>query len=73
MRKSRKEISKPEGLDDIYVSRMVILATLAPDIVSAILDETLPPEMRLLELAAGVPLAWGEQRGRVGWGSMIRV
>jgi hypothetical protein len=44
---------------------MVNLTTLAPDIVAAILDETLPPEVTLFELAAGTPLLWEEQRGRV--------
>jgi len=35
---------------------MVNLATLAPDIIAAILDETLPEEVTLFELAAGTPL-----------------
>ena len=47
-----------------YVSRMINLTTLAPDIVAAILDETLPAEVTLFDLAAGTPLVWGEQRGR---------
>ena len=42
-----KEIAWREGVDDSYVSRMVNLTTLAPDIVTAILDETLPPEVTL--------------------------
>ena len=58
---SMKEIARREGVDDSYVSRMVNLTTLAPDIVAAILDETLPPEVTLFELAAGTPLVWGEQ------------
>ena len=67
--KSMKEIARREGVDDSYVSRMVNLTTLAPDIVAAILDETLPPEVTLFELAAGTPVVWEEQRGRVdsGW------
>jgi hypothetical protein len=60
--KSMKEIATREGIDDSYVSRMVNLTTLAPDIVSAILDDTLPPEVTLFELAAGTPLVWREQR-----------
>jgi hypothetical protein len=48
------------------VSRIVNLTTLAPDIVTAILDETLPPDVTLFELAAGTPLVWEEQRGWVG-------
>jgi hypothetical protein len=66
--KSMKEIARREGVDDSYVSRMVNLTTLAPDIVAAILDETLPPKVTLFDLAAGTPLLWGEQRGRVDQG-----
>jgi hypothetical protein len=61
--KSMKEIATREGIDDSYVSRMVHLTTLAPDIVAAILDETLPEEVTLFELAAGTPLVWEEQWG----------
>jgi hypothetical protein len=42
------------------------LTTLAPDIVAAILDETLPSEVTLFDLAAGTPLVWEEQRARAG-------
>jgi hypothetical protein len=41
---------------------MVNLTRLAPDIVTAILDEKLPPEGTLFALAAGTPLVWREQR-----------
>jgi hypothetical protein len=58
---SMKEIALREGLNDSYVSRMVSLTTLASDIVAAIQDETLPPEVTLFELAAGTPLVWEEQ------------
>ncbi len=61
--KSLKEIALREGIDDSYVSRMVSMTTLAPDIVAAVLDETLPPEVTLFDLAAGTPLLWEEQRG----------
>ena len=54
-----------KALDNSYVSRMVNLTTLAPDIVAAILDETLPPEVTLFELASGTPLLWEEQRRRL--------
>lgn len=48
-----------------YVSRMVNLNTLAPDIVTTVLDETLPPEVTLFELAVDPPALWEEQRGRM--------
>jgi hypothetical protein len=63
---SMKELARHEGVDNSYVSRMVNLTTLAPDIVAAILAETLPPEVTLLALAAGTPVVWEAQWGRVG-------
>jgi hypothetical protein len=56
-----KEIARREGIDDSYVSRMVNLTTLAPDIIDAILDDTLPEEVTLFELAAGTPMLWEGQ------------
>ena len=56
-----KVIARREGVDDSYVSRMVNLTTLAPDIVAAILDETQPAEVTLFDLAAGTLLLWVEQ------------
>jgi hypothetical protein len=41
---------------------MVNLTTLAPDIVAAILDESLPSHVTLFDLASGTPLLWEEQR-----------
>jgi len=44
------------------------LTTLAPDIVAAILDETLPPHVTVQELAISPPVLWEEQRERIGVG-----
>jgi hypothetical protein len=55
---SIKEIARRERVDGSYVSRRVNLTTLAPDIVAAILEETLPSEVTLFELAAGTPVLW---------------
>ena len=60
--KSLKEIAAMEGIDNSYVSRMVNLTTLAPDIVAAILDDELPNHVTLFDLASGTPLLWDEQR-----------
>ena len=60
-----KAIARREGVDDSYVSRMVNLTTLAPDIVTAILDDTLPAEVTLFDLATGTPLLWEEQREKL--------
>ncbi len=63
--KSLTEVAEREGMDRAYVSRMVNLTTLAPDIVAAILDETLPDHVTLFDLASGTPLLWEEQRDLV--------
>ena len=39
------------------------LIALAPDIVAAILDDTLPDTITLLELAADQPALWGGAEG----------
>ncbi len=56
------EVAGIEGMDQVYVSRMVNLTTLAPDIVAAILNESLPDHVTLFDLASGTPLLWDEQR-----------
>src|SRR5690606_35524495 len=63
---SLKEIATREGIDNSYVSRMVNLTTLAPDIMTAILDDTLPNHITLFDLAVDPPALWDEQRERVG-------
>ena len=63
--KSLKEIATLEGIDNSYVSRMVNLTTLAPDIVAAILDDELPSHVTLFDLAVDPPALWSEQRRRL--------
>jgi hypothetical protein len=63
---SLREIAAREKLNDSYISRMVNLTSLPPDIVDAILHERLPPTLTLFELAVDTPLLWEEQRERFG-------
>ena len=63
--KSLREIAALEGVDNSYVSRMVNLTTLAPDIVDAILLNTLPDHLTLFDLAVGPPALWNEQWKRL--------
>ncbi len=58
-------IAKAENVDRSYISRMVNLTTLAPDIQAAILDETLPNTISLFDMAVDTPLSWEEQRNRL--------
>jgi len=59
---SLREIAKKEGIDNSYVSRMINLTTLAPDIIRAILDDTLPAHVTLFQLGSNTPKLWDEQR-----------
>lgn len=61
---SLSEIAKLEGLDNSYISRMVNLTMLAPDIVEAILDDCLSPNITLFDLAVDPPRLWSEQRAK---------
>jgi hypothetical protein len=64
--KNLTEIVAREGVDNSYVSRMVNLTTLAPDIVEAILEDALPDNLTLFDLAVDPPALWEEQRKRIG-------
>lgn len=59
------EIAKRERIDNSYVSRMVNLTTLAPDIVQAILEDALPDHLTLFDLAVDPPSLWEDQRARI--------
>jgi len=63
--KNLTEIAALEGVDNSYVSRMVNLTTLAPDIVEAILEDALPDHLTLFDLAVDPPALWEDQRERV--------
>src|SRR5690606_33879645 len=54
-----------ERIHNSYVSRMVNQTTLAPDIVAAILDDTLPNHVTLFDRAVDPPALWDEQRERL--------
>ena len=66
---SLREIAQLEGLDNSYISRMVNLTTLAPDIVEAIFEDQLPPTITLFDLAVDPPRLWSEQRSRMQKGA----
>jgi len=47
-------------VDNSYVSLMVNLTTLAPDVVEAILEDELPDHLTLFDLAVDSPTLWEE-------------
>lgn len=61
---SLRDIAKTEGVSDRYVSRLLPLAFLAPDIVEAILTGTQPFDLTAEKLTkrTELPLSWAEQK-----------
>ena len=64
--KSIGQIARKEGVDDRYVARFLNLTTLAPEIVAAILDETLPEDVTLANLSLNPAVVWEGQRKAMG-------
>jgi hypothetical protein len=60
------EIGDAENISKSYVSRILRLALLAPDIVAAILTGSTDQCMMLEQLERPLPADWSEQRGHVG-------
>lgn len=59
------ELASAEKINSSYVSRLLRLTLLAPDLVEAILDGRQAEGMTLPELMKGVPTIWANQ-GRQG-------
>ena len=63
-------IASQERLTIGYLSRLLRLPSLAPDIVTAIINGKHPPELsakRLMRLALKIPTDWAEQRKLLGF------
>ncbi len=57
-----REIASAERINETYVSRVLRLTLLAPDIVEAILNGRQPSELQLEDLLRRFPVLWAEQR-----------
>ena len=55
------EIAAAEKINPSYVSRVLRLSLLAPEIIEAILDGRQPPQITLAGLLKPLPLAWEAQ------------
>ncbi len=66
---SAADIARDEGLTKSYISRVVRLAFLAPDITEAILNGRQPPDLNAERLVrcSRLPLAWDDQRRVLGF------
>jgi hypothetical protein len=64
--RSTAEIAEAEKVDRSFVSRLLRLPLLAPDIQEAILDGRQAKGMQLEELTRAMPGVWEEQRRLAG-------
>ncbi len=69
------ELAQREGIAPSYMTRILRLTLIAPDIVEAILDGTQGPGVTLAQISEGLPVEWEEQskllsraaQADVGW------
>ena len=64
-----EEVAREEDLVPSYVTRLLRLTFLAPDIITSILAGRQPPELTANKLMTDtrLPLDWSEQRTRLGF------
>ena len=60
------ELAEREGISISYLTRVLRLTLLAPEIVEAILDGQQGPEVTLARVSKPFPLEWSEQYDAVG-------
>lgn len=60
------ELAKHEKIAPSYMTRVLRLSLLAPDIIEAILDGRQGPEVTLKKLLDQFPLSWHDQREILG-------
>jgi hypothetical protein len=65
------DLATKEGVSGSYASRLIRLAFLAPDILTAIMDGRQPPDLSatvlMQECRRGLPLDWQDQREAFGF------
>ena len=61
---SSAELAKAETVNDSYLSRILRLTLIAPDIIEAILDGSQPSTLQLDDLLKPLPAAWSQQHLR---------
>jgi hypothetical protein len=64
-----REIAEAEKINDSYVSRVLRLTLLAPEVVESILNGRLPSGVQLDDLMKRFPVAWSAQQETFGFQS----
>jgi hypothetical protein len=60
------DIAANEQINESYVSRLLRLTLLSPDIVEAVIDGRQSPALKLAALMHRLPIGWEEQRSTIG-------
>ena len=60
------ELARAIGKDDGYVSRIIRLTLLSPEIIHAIIAETLEKDIGIEQLKQAMPLMWDDQKKMFG-------
>lgn len=68
-----EEVAAVEKINTSYVSRILRLTLLAPDIIEMILDGRQPAELTMAALMKPFPVEWGEQNRLLGIDRLWRV
>jgi site-specific DNA recombinase len=61
----QRSIGKETGLDERYISRIIPLAFLAPDLIEAILEGRQPAHLSLDTCLGNIPDDWNKQRAQL--------
>ena len=70
---SLEDIARKEKLCPPFVSRVMRLTLLSPEVIEAILEDRQPESLTLRKLSKAFPVEWVEQRRLWGgWGELIR-
>ena len=60
-----EEIADAEKINPSYISRVLRLTLMSPEIVEAILDGRQSPALTMAKILKGVPLEWGLQKSKL--------
>lgn len=67
---SLRELARKEKVAHVYISKMMKLTYLAPDIIDAIIVGTQPQSLKISDLLKSpIPASWSEQRTKYGFSS----
>jgi hypothetical protein len=61
------DLAKAEKVNDSYLSRVLRLTLLSPDIVEAIVSGRQPGTLQVDDLLRPLPSLWQQQKSNLGW------